>query len=224
MAHAITPFKWLHPMQRLVKALPLATLLACGAASAQYKVIGPDGKTTYTDREPSSAEGRVVPLGARSTTTAADVELPFELRQVASRYPVTLYTVTGACEPCESGRGLLRQRGIPFNEKTITSAEDAEAFERLSGGRDAPTLTIGSQTLRGLAPDVWGSYLDAAGYPRESRLPANYQNRAPTPLVERREASATKPTPKTAADGAPATPATPVTPITAPPGPSTIKF
>lgn len=217
MAQALNSLYTLHAV---AKAFPLAALLVCGAATAQFKVIGPDGKVTYTDREPNAVEGKVVPIGSRGAPTAPAVELPFELRQIASRYPVTLYTVTGACEPCESGRSLLRQRGIPYSEKTITSTEDADAFERLSGGRDAPTLTIGSQTLRGLSPDVWASYLDAAGYPRESRLPANFQNRAPTPMVERREASVARPAQKGAADVAP----TPVTPITAPPGASTIKF
>jgi glutaredoxin len=94
------------------------------------------------------------------------------------------------CTPCATARDLLRQRGIPFNEKQVQSAEDSEALERLSGGRDAPTLTIGTQTLHGLATEVWHSYLDAAGYPRESRLPANYKYPLPTPVTERREAKA----------------------------------
>ena len=46
---------------------------------------------------------------------------------------------------------------------------------------------IGSQALRGLANDVWNSYLDAAGYPRQSRLPSTYQYRPATPIVDRRE-------------------------------------
>ena len=71
-----------------------------------------------------------------------------------------------------------------------SSVEDSEALEKLSGGRDAPTLTIGSQIVRGMAPDLWNSYLDAAGYPRESKLPSSYQYRPPTPIVERREAAA----------------------------------
>ena len=50
-----------------------------------------------------------------------------------------------------------------------------------------PTLTIGAQTLRGLAPEVWNSYLDGAGYPRESRLPKTYQYAAATPITERRD-------------------------------------
>ena len=169
-------------------AIALALVLATAASQAQYKVIGADGKVTYTDREPSAAEGRIIPLGNRNVVqSAAEPELPFEVRQAASKYPVTLFVTTTACDPCTSGRQFLKQRGIPFNERLVVSAEDSEALERLSGAREAPTLTIGSQTLRGYAAEVWASYLDAAGYPRESRLPSTYQYRAATPIVERRE-------------------------------------
>lgn len=197
--------------------LPFA-LLAAGPALAQYKVIGADGRVTYTDRQPT--EGKVTSLGARGAVSPGDAALPLELRQPAARYPVTLYVSTGACEPCESARQLLRQRGIPFSEKLVQSPEDGEALERLSGGRDAPTLSIGAQTLRGLAPSVWSSYLDAAGYPRESRLPASYQYPPATPIVERREASVAAPSARASAP-APA-PTTPVAP--APANPAGIKF
>ena len=175
----------------LARLLSVALALAFAAsAHAQFKVTGADGKVTYTDREPSQPDGKVTSLGARVPVQAAEPDLPFELRQVVGKYPVTLYTITGACEPCASARQLLRQRGIPFGERQIISAEDSEALERLSGARDAPTLAIGPQMMRGLAPEVWSSYLDAAGYPRESRLPASYQYAAATPIVERHEAAA----------------------------------
>ena len=179
----------LNPRLRAVAAaaLPLAALLAAAPSQAQYKIVGSDGKVTYSDRMPSSSEARVSALGARSALPAPAVELPFELRKVAGRYPVTLYVSTGACEPCDAGRNLLKQRGIPYAEKQVQSAEDSEALEKLSGGRDAPTLTIGTQVVRGVSADLWNSYLDAAGYPRDSRLPANYQPPAPTPIVERRQ-------------------------------------
>ena len=176
----------------------LAAVLAalCGAAAAQYKVVGPDGKVTYTDRAPAVPEGRVIPLGARATTApSAQADLPFDLRQIAARYPVTLYASANACEPCESARALLRQRGIPYAERQVVTTEDSDALERLSGGRDVPTLTIGSQTLRGLASDAWNAYLEAAGYPRESRLPSSYRNPPATPIVERRDAAAMRPLP-----------------------------
>ena len=177
--------RWLH-------WAPLVAVLAALPSQAQYKVIGADGKITYTDRPPATSQGKITALGVRGAAVGADAALPLELRQPVARYPVTLYNIAGACDPCESARQMLRQRGIPFNEKQAQSAEDGEALERLTGSRDAPTLMIGAQSLRGWAPEVWGSYLDAAGYPRESRLPANYQFAPATPIIERREASAAR--------------------------------
>jgi glutaredoxin len=198
---------------RAVFALFVA--LAALPSQAQYKVIGPDGRITYTDREPSASEGKVIPLGARGTTQAAEPELPFELRQVANKYPVTLYVASNACDPCTSARQMLKQRGIPFNERLVVTGEDSEALERLSGAREAPTLTIGTQTLRGFAAEVWASYLDAAGYPRESHLPAGYQYRPAAPVVDRRESVAARPDTATA-------PYTPPSP--AAPAPGAIRF
>jgi len=174
-----------HPTLTTLRLLSLAVLFASAPLYAQYKVVGPDGKVTYTDRPPAQATGKVTELGGRGSVAADNAALPLELRQAASRYPVTLYASVGACDPCDSARQLLRQRGIPYSEKSVQSPEDADALERLSGGRDAPTLSIGSQTLRGLAPEVWNSYLDAAGYPRESRLPPNFAYAPATPLVAR---------------------------------------
>lgn len=184
----------------LAGAIALAALLIAGPAVAQYKVVGPGGKVTYTDRAPNSAEARITALGAKNAPIEPDVDLPFELRQPAARYPVTLYVASGACEPCELGRNLLRQRGIPYTEKLVKSAEDTEALEKISGSRDAPTLAIGSQVVRGMSPDLWNSYLDAAGYPRQSKLPAGYQYRPATPLVEHREAAAARPAPRAEPD------------------------
>jgi len=209
-----------NPLQSL-RWFATCALLGAASAHAQYKVVGPDGKVTYTDRPPVTADGRVTALGSSATPVAAEVSLPLELRQATSRYPATLYVTPSGCEPCDSARQLLRQRGVPFTEKQIVTADDSDALERLTGARDAPTLTLGSQTLKGLSAEVWTSYLDAAGYPRESRLPANYQYPAATPLTQLREATAPRVTPQprpvARAETAPATPP-------APPPPGGIRF
>lgn len=168
-------------MLKLLRCAPL--LLVAFQAQSQYKVTGPDGKVTYTDRPPVSTDSTVTSINARGG--ASEVSLPLELRRAVARYPVTLFVTGAGCEPCDAGRTLLRQRGIPFSERQVQTPEDNDALERLSGGRDAPTLSIGSQILRGLSPETWGSYLDAAGYPRESQLPANYQYPAAAPVVAR---------------------------------------
>lgn len=178
-----------------------ALALATAPALAQYKVVAPDGSVTYTDRPPATANVRVTPLGrnAQPAASGGDPSLPLELRQAAARYPVTLYTAA-ECPPCDSGRKLLQQRGIPYSERRVANEEDAQALERLVGGRTVPSLNIGAQPLRGYNEADWGAFLDAAGYPKESKLPRNWPVPVATPLVERAAAS----TPTSAATPAPA--------------------
>lgn len=182
-------------------------------AAAQYKVVAPDGRITYTDRPPADSTVRVSPLGRDTAITATPQDtLPQDLRQLATRFPVTLYAAAD-CQPCDNGRQLLLQRGVPFSEKLVVSDDDAAALERLTGARTVPALTIGAQVLRGLSPSEWASYLDLAGYPRESRLPKGWQPAPAAPLVAR---SAPRPAPAPAS--APARPAPPVEPPAAPGG------
>jgi glutaredoxin len=205
-------------LNRWVVVLPLAALgLAGTPAYALYKVVGPDGKVTYTDTPPPpGGAGRISTVSVSRATASSDARLPLELRQTIQRYPVTLYT-TKECGPCDNGRALLRERGVPYTEKLVLSHEDGEALQRLSGARATPTLTIGSQVLRGLTADSWHSYLDAAGYPRESRLPSGYQPPVATPL--------TQPAPaRPAVASAPSAPQPADTPAPLPPGPGGIRF
>src|SRR5689334_6865210 len=94
------------PRHRAIQTLALsaaaASLFASAPAFALYKVVGPDGKVTYTDRPAVGTENKVQSVGSGGAV-ANDVALPFELRQAAQRYPVVLY-VAPDCSPCDAGR------------------------------------------------------------------------------------------------------------------------
>ena len=168
----------------------LAPVLLCLSASAVlaqpvYRIVGPDGKVTFSDRAPSadSAAASASVAGAGSgSSNAAGAGLPFALQQVASRFPVTLYSGSD-CAPCDSLRQLLVQRGVPFTERTVSSNADIAALQRLSGKAALPFGTIGSQQLEGFSNTEWTQFLDAAGYPKQSILPPSYRRPAATPLV-----------------------------------------
>lgn len=168
----------------------VATMATLNAhAQTVYRIVGPDGKITFSDKPPISGEkvtatgsnGKPVELGAAA--------MPFELRQIVNRYPVTLYTATN-CSPCGSGRALLSGRGVPFTERTVNTSEDGEALQRLSGENSLPFLTIGGQKIKGFSDTEWTQFLDAAGYPSSSKLPGNYRSPAATPLVAVQKPSA----------------------------------
>ena len=158
------------------------TLLA-GALAAQpiYRIVGADGRVTYADKPPAAGQNKVSEAG-RSSEADAAVPLPAILRAVVSQYPVTLYT-TSNCGPCTTGRALLVRRGIPFAEKTVSSPEDAESLQALSGENALPLLTVGVQQIKGWSETQWQLFLDAAGYPKSSQLPRTYRLPDAAPLV-----------------------------------------
>jgi glutaredoxin len=197
--------------------LALALVLAAPLAHAQYKVVHPDGSVSYTDRPPVTSNVRVTPMSRPGTRALASPEtnLPAELRSAVSRHPVTLYT-SAECGPCDTGRRLLQQRGVPYTERRVLNEDDAAALERLLGGRTVPSLTIGAQPLRGFSEADWSAFLDAAGYPRENRLPRGWQQAEATPLAERSA-------PVAPAPAAPA-PAPAPAPVVPPPAPGSIRF
>lgn len=168
------------------------TLGLSAQAQAVYRIVGEGGKVTFSDKPPLAATGKVTPtVNLVMPGQAEQINLPLELRQVIAKFPVTLY-VSNSCAPCDSGRNLLSNRGVPFTEKTVSTAEDSEALQKLSGGTSLPFLTIGGQHISGYLASEWSQYLNAAGYPEQSKLPANYRRAPATPLVTpQREATKT---------------------------------
>ena len=160
-----------------------ALMLAAAAQAQVYRVVGPDGRVTYSDTPPAAQAP--APAQDAAAPRGGSPGLPYQLGQTAQRYPVTLYTAS-QCAPCTSGRNLLVNRGVPFAEKTIESGGDVAALQRLVGGGDLPLLTIGAQHLKGFSDAEWSQYLDAAGYPRTSQLPSTWRRAPASPLVPAR--------------------------------------
>ncbi len=193
-------------MRRLLAGLCSFILLGSGTLQAQtvYRIVGPGGQVTFSDMPGVSPASKITPVdNAVANAPPSSTLLPFELRQVVDRYPVTLYS-SGNCAPCDSGRKLLLARGVPFSEKTISSAEDAEAFQKLSSNNSLPLLTVGTQQVAGFSASEWTGYLTAAGYPERISLPPSYRAPPATALV-----AAEKPVTAASAP-APAAPALPL--------------
>lgn len=224
------------------RALLAASALALCAMPAQalYKVVGPDGRVTYTDRPPSgTAAAPVAPVGgARGAANAplpgdagsspapgdarAMASWPPALRQAATKFPVTLYTAAG-CPPCNDARRLLQQRGVPYSERLVRTEEDTRQLEQLTGARLVPAALVGRQALSGLQEQDWQGWLDTAGYPRTSVLPPSWRPAPATPLTSPRS-------PTAAAAASAAAPAAALRPAGAMPeadpgpGPAGIRF
>jgi glutaredoxin len=125
----------------------------------------------------------IASISLLATATQPLDGLPFELRQVVSRFPVVLYT-SDNCTPCNSARNLLRTRGVPLTEYTITTPEDAQALRALGANTALPLITVGRQRITGFDERELQQFLDLAGYPTLSTLPKNFRQAAATPLAE----------------------------------------
>jgi hypothetical protein len=112
----------------------------------------------------------------------------------------------------------LSSRGIPFAERTVTTAEDSAALKRLAGDNSVPVLSIGNQRVKGFSDIEWSQYLDAAGYPKTSMLPAGYRQAPVRPLVSPAE----KPAPEKESAKVEDEPTVPTGP--GPSNPAGIKF
>ena len=205
---------------RAARLLAVAALLSGAAfgALAQYKIVGPDGKVTYTDKPPTAGDVRIgnnsVPNGGGASTG-----VPFETRQAMSKYPVTLYAAKG-CGACDGVRTWLRGHAVPFNEVSVSSDQDYLALQARFGETLVPVTTIGSQKLKNYNSAELQSYIEAAGYPKQARL-AGYSWPAPVPMTTPRSAPAAAAGPDAATAEAPAAPASPALP---PPSKNGIQF
>lgn len=197
-----------------------AALLLAGQAQAQtiYRTLGADGSVTFTDKPPAVTDNSTALSVTGRPMTASAGALPAEVREVAGKYPVTLYTSVN-CAPCDLGRKLLNGRGIPFAEKTISTVEDTAALQRISGENSLPFVTIGGQQIKGFSDSEWTQFLDAAGYPKFSVLPASYRNPPAAPLVVLQKAE-----PIATPEDSPARAAAPGLPVDATSNPAGIKF
>ncbi|MDD2920268.1 glutaredoxin domain-containing protein [Rhodoferax sp.] len=211
-------------------ALRWLSVLACGCiamgsgglqAQSVYRIVGTDGQVTFSDKPQAAATVKATPVD-NALPAAAPVApaLPYELRQVTGKYPVTLYSSSN-CAPCDSARKLLAARGVPYSEKTISTAQDAEALQKLSGSNAVPFLTIGAQHVAGFSTSEWTQYLNAAGYPESSKLPASYRQPPAAPLV-----TPDQPDTPAASPSAPEEPALPsvTAPAISPDNPAGIRF
>ena len=181
-------------------SVAFGSLLVATAACAQYKIVGPDGKVTYTDRPPT-AQARPEPgAAAPGAGPAANGQLPYETRQAMSRFPVNLYAAK-TCAPCDQARAWLKARNVPFTEFSVDTDGDVRALQARFNDSTVPVITVGGQSLRGFNQSELESTINAAGYPQQARL-FGYRWPAATPLappvarVEAPRPSAPAPAPK----------------------------
>lgn len=184
------------------RCLALLVLLcsALVAQAQQYRWVDEKGRVQYTDTPPPPSAKGVEKKQLRSGQASVGQE-PFALQTARRSFPVRLFSMPECGPACDDARKLLLQRGVPFNETSITKVEQMEELKRLTGSSVVPVMLVGSKVEKGYEAEGYHRALDSAGYPKTSAL-------AP--------AAAAPAPPKPAATGAAATPATPPAPAPAP--------
>ncbi|MBI1395565.1 MAG: DUF4124 domain-containing protein [Betaproteobacteria bacterium] len=153
-----------------------------GTAVAQqklYRWTDADGRVFYTDRVPPG-EARNVERKALGDRPGSG-SLPYDLQRAMKLFPVTVYA-SDCGTPCDSARKLLESRGVPYTEKDARDpVVQAEIRGRTgSSSVEVPILIVGQSVTRGWEAGQWNAALDAADYPRASRLPPGVQARSAT--------------------------------------------
>lgn len=203
---------------RLAVSLTIVLMMAAGVAPAQqmYKWVDDKGVVHYSDTPPPAKEKRVEvkDFSAASKPMTPQVPLPYALAQAVKDNPVVLFTGSD-CVPCDQARNALRDRGIPFTEKTVATGADQAKLAEAGGNNTLPFLTIGRKTLAGYAPADLQDALTAANYPATRRLPPGYRN---PPVQTAAPAAVALPPPPAPADDQPVVPEAP------PPSSTGIRF
>jgi glutaredoxin len=203
----------------LARCGPLGLVLllcAAGAGAQVYKWTDARGVVSFSDQPPPSNAGKVE---RKSVGAATKAGLPYGLAQAAKTSPVVLYT-TAPCEACDQGRALLRERGIPFAEKTVQSNEDQQTLKDAGSDGQLPLLLVGNSRHIGFETGIWNAALTDAAYPLQRQLPAGWQG--PDVVSAAPPAPPSRPLARNVVRDEPATPTAPAKrpkpPLDAPPG------
>jgi glutaredoxin len=161
----------------LLMTASCAALLAAAAGNALaqqvYKWKDAKGVTHYSDTPPPAGEQKKVQVKSFSAG-GGSVDVPYALAQAMRAAPVTIYTTAG-CAACDLARTALAARGVPYTEKTVTSAEDNEQLKAAGGANQLPFIIVGRTRLTGFEADSLTAALDAAAYPKERVVGSDFR-------------------------------------------------
>jgi glutaredoxin len=149
----------------LIAAAVLMQFVGAAHAQAVYKVVGPDGRVTYTNKEPGEVgkttelEIKLSPISAASAATAASSpKSPASAASAVASAPkpaasgpkpsVVIYTASW-CQYCKAAKAYLAQRKIPYSEVNTETLQGRLAFQKANGGTSSiPLIFVGTDKLQ----------------------------------------------------------------------------
>src|SRR5262245_1571727 len=141
---------WENRMRRLSVFLIAVLGALAGEAAAQemYKVVGPNGRVTYTNQKPPAGANATVVANAPQVSTYTGTPIvtgkPAAVRPAAApRAEVKLYA-TDWCGYCRQARAYLASRGVRYTELDIEKSPAARAEYQALGARGVPVILVGA--------------------------------------------------------------------------------
>lgn len=135
----------------LAPCVLLATALAASNALAEiYKVVGPDGKITYSDREPQAA-AKADRLKIQPSSGGTSAAAP----------RVVLFSAQW-CGVCREAKSYMASRSISYEEWDVDKSDYAQAKLREFGTRAVPVILVGNQKMIGFSSDRLEAMLKSA--------------------------------------------------------------
>jgi glutaredoxin len=128
---------------------------ATAAHAVVYKVIGADGRVSYTDKEPSPAE-KSEKLKLQTYTGAPSVS--------STKDAVKRVTILSAqwCGVCTRAKAYMKSRKIDFEEWDVDKSDYARAKMNDLGAKGVPVILVGSRKMVGFSEAGLEDMLKAA--------------------------------------------------------------
>jgi glutaredoxin len=138
--------------------LLLAFVLYAQQAQAEiYKVIGADGKVSYTDKAPQDRTAKSETLKIQTWSGAPSVS-----SYNGSVRKVTLLSAQW-CGICRQAKAYMTSRKIAFEEWDIDRSDYARSKMRELGAKGVPVILVGKQKMVGFSPEGLDDMLQKAG-------------------------------------------------------------
>lgn len=133
------------------------TLAGLEARADVYKVIGADGKVTYTDKEPQSPGAKSEKLNIQTYSGAPSVS--------ALDNPVGKVTILSAqwCGVCTRAKAYMKSRNIAFEEWDVDKSDYARSKMNQLGAKGVPVILVGNQKMVGFSEGALDAMLKKTG-------------------------------------------------------------
>lgn len=133
----------------------LLSVIVLEARAEIYKVVGADGKVSYTDKEPQSEKAEKLKIQTYTGSPSVS-SLAGAVRRV------TLFSAQW-CGSCRNAKAYMTSHNIAFEEWDIDKSDYARAKMNEFGTKAIPVILVGNQKMVGFSPESFEAMRKKAG-------------------------------------------------------------